>query len=135
MLEISEKNLYNKGKEQICQIIRQLIQKKKNIKITEITIQHELDLEKLDPEEKGGRLDLQAKLNDGVIVNIELQVENKHNLEGRTKFYSAKVISMETERGTDYKDIKKEKSNIKKSKRRNYIFNRRCSSAKIRRIA
>ena len=78
-----------------------------NIKITEIKIQHELDLEKLDPEEKGGRLDLQAKLNDGVIVNIELQVENKHNLEGRTTFYSAKVISMETERGTDYNDINK----------------------------
>ncbi|MBO6233362.1 MAG: Rpn family recombination-promoting nuclease/putative transposase [Clostridia bacterium] len=78
-----------------------------NIKITEINIQHELDLEKLDPEEKGGRLDLQAKLNDGVIVNIELQVENKHNLEGRTTFYSAKVISMETERGTDYNDINK----------------------------
>ena len=76
-----------------------------NIKIKEIKIQHEVDLERLDTLEKGGRLDLQAKLNDGVIVNIELQVENKHNLEGRTTFYSAKVISMETERGTDYNDI------------------------------
>ena len=76
-----------------------------NIKIKEIKIQHEVDLERLDTLEKGGRLDLQAKLNDGVIVNIELQVENKHNIEGRTTFYSAKVISMETERGTDYKDI------------------------------
>ncbi len=76
-----------------------------NIKIEKIKIQHEVDLERLDPQEKGGRLDLQATLNDGVIVNIELQVENKHNIEGRTTFYSAKVISMETERGTDYKDI------------------------------
>ena len=65
----------------------------------------EVDLEKLNPEEKGGRLDLQATLNDGIIVNIELQIENKHNIEKRTTFYSSKVISMETERGTDYKDI------------------------------
>ena len=48
---------------------------------------------------------MQATLNDGIIVNIEPQIENKHNIENRTTFYSSKVISMETERGTDYKDI------------------------------
>ncbi|MBR3002814.1 MAG: Rpn family recombination-promoting nuclease/putative transposase [Clostridia bacterium] len=76
-----------------------------DIKITQISIREEVDLEKLDPTEKGGRLDLQAKLNDGLIVNIELQIDNEHNIEIRTTFYSSKVISMETERGTEYKDI------------------------------
>ena len=76
-----------------------------HIKIEKIKVREEVDLEKLNPEEKGGRLDLQATLNDGIIVNIELQIENKHNIEKRTTFYSSKVISMETERGTDYKDI------------------------------
>ena len=76
-----------------------------HIKIEQIIIREEVDLEKLNPHEKGGRLDLQAKLNDGIIVNIELQIENKYNIEKRTMFYSSKVISMETERGTDYKDI------------------------------
>ncbi|MBR3003199.1 MAG: Rpn family recombination-promoting nuclease/putative transposase [Clostridia bacterium] len=76
-----------------------------DIQITQISIREEVDLEKLDPTEKGGRLDLQAKLNDGLIVNIELQIENQHNIEERTTFYSSKVISMETERGTEYKDI------------------------------
>ena len=75
------------------------------IKIEKIVVREEVDLERLDPKEKGGRLDLQATLNDGIIVNIELQIENKHNIEKRTTFYSSKVISMETERGTDYKDI------------------------------
>ena len=75
------------------------------IKIEKIKVREEVDLERLDPKEKGGRLDLQATLNDGIIVNIELQIENKHNIENRTTFYSSKVISMETERGTDYKDI------------------------------
>ena len=74
-----------------------------HIKIDNIIIKEEVDLEKLNPQEKGGRLDLQAKLNDGIIVNIELQIENKYNIEKRTMFYSSKVISMETERGTDYK--------------------------------
>ena len=76
-----------------------------NIKIEKIKVQEEVNLEQLSPDEKGGRLDLQATLNDGIIVNIELQIENKHNIENRTTFYSSKVISMETERGTDYKDI------------------------------
>ena len=75
------------------------------LEIKEIKIRQEVNLEKMYKEEKGGRLDLQATLNNGVIVNIELQIKNEHNIRGRTTFYSAKVISMETERGTDYKDI------------------------------
>ena len=75
------------------------------IEIEKIEIRNEVSLEQLDPNEKGGRLDLQATLNDGIIVNIELQIKNKHNIEERTTFYSAKVISMETERGTQYNNI------------------------------
>ena len=59
----------------------------------------------MKPEEKGGRLDLQAKLNNGVIVNIELQIENEYNIEKRTAYYSSKVLARETKRGTKYKDI------------------------------
>ena len=75
------------------------------IEIEKIEIRNEVSLEQLDPKEKGERLDLQATLNDGIIVNIELQIKNKHNIENRTTFYSSKVISMETERGTDYQEI------------------------------
>lgn len=75
------------------------------IKIKEIEIKEEVNLEKLAVEEKGGRLDLQAKLNNGVIVNIELQMRNYQNIEKRTTYYSSKVIARETERGTDYNNI------------------------------
>lgn len=78
-----------------------------NIKIEKIKIKEEVNLEQLSVEEKGGRLDLQAKLNDGVIVNIELQMKNYFNIEERTTIYSSKVISRETERGSDYNDINK----------------------------
>ena len=77
------------------------------IKIKEIQIREEVNLEQLAVYEKGGRLDLQAVLDSGVIVNIELQLRNEYNIEQRTTYYSSKVISRETERGVDYEDIKK----------------------------
>ena len=76
------------------------------IDIKEIKIQEEVNLEKLSKKEKGGRLDLQAKLDNGTIVNIEMQLKNNHNIEERTTYYSSKVIARETECGTEYKDIK-----------------------------
>ena len=77
-----------------------------NINIKEIRIKEEVNLEQLSREEKGGRLDLQAELNDGIIINIELQMENEHNIEERTTYYSSKVIARETKRGTEYQKIK-----------------------------
>ena len=44
-----------------------------NKNIQKIEIREEVNLERLTREEKGGRLDLQAKLEDGTIVSIERQ--------------------------------------------------------------
>lgn len=77
------------------------------IDIKTIRVQEEVNLEQLQVEEKGGRLDLQAELNDGIIVDIELQIKDNKNIEERTTFYSSKIISKETQRGRKYKDIKK----------------------------
>ena len=76
------------------------------IEIKQIVIREEVNLQQLSTEEKGGRLDLQAILNDGVIVNIELQIQNKRNLKERTTIYSSKVLAREVSRGTKYEDIK-----------------------------
>ena len=75
----------------------------KNIK--NIEIRDELNLERLSRDEKGGRLDLQAKVEDGTIISIEMQLRNEYNFQERTTLYGGKVISRETERGTDYEDI------------------------------
>ena len=77
------------------------------IKIEKITIREEVNIEQLSVEEKGGRLDLQAELNSGIIVNVELQIRNEFNIEERTTAYSAKVMARNIERGTKYEDIKK----------------------------
>ncbi len=77
------------------------------IKIEKIKIKEEVNLEQLSVEEKGGRLDLQATLNDGIIVNIELQMNNNFNIEERTTLYSSKVNSRDAKKGTDYSEINK----------------------------
>lgn len=76
-----------------------------NIEIRTIKIREEVSLQRLSTTEKGGRLDLQAVLNNGIIVNIEMQVKNMGNIIQRSTFYGSKVISQETEIGTHYQDI------------------------------
>ena len=56
------------------------------IHIEEIEVRSEVSLLKLDEKEKGGRLDIEAKLNTG-IINIEMQVNNLKNIEKRTAYY------------------------------------------------
>ena len=51
------------------------------IEITKIQVKEEVNLEQLSTTEKGGRLDIQAILNDGMIVNIEMQMKNLNNIE------------------------------------------------------
>ena len=76
------------------------------IEIKKIKIREEVNLEKLSVGEKGGRLDIQAELNKGIIVNIEMQMKNLHNIENRTTLYGAKVLAREEARGKNYNDIK-----------------------------
>lgn len=76
------------------------------IEIKQIVIREEVNLQQLSTQEKGGRLDIQAILNDGVIVNIELQIQNQRNIKERTTLYSSKVLAREVSRGTRYEDVK-----------------------------
>ena len=77
------------------------------IEIEKIVIKDEVNLEQLASTEKGGRLDLQATLNERQIVNIELQSKDRGNFRVRTVFYASKIISREVVRGTDYNDVEK----------------------------
>ena len=69
------------------------------IEIETIKIKEEVSLEQLSTVEKGGRLDLQATLNERQIVNIELQFKNdfkrsckRNRLQRCRKNYSNKYI-------------------------------------------
>lgn len=77
------------------------------IDIKKIMIKEEVNLEKLFKEEKGGRLDLLAELNDGISVDIEMQIEKQSDFLERTTRYASKLLSREIGNGLDYAAIKK----------------------------
>lgn len=74
------------------------------IEIREIKIKEEVNLEKLKEEERGGRLDIQAILNDGILVNIEMQVRNRKDIEKRKEMKYMKLRR--------YQDIFQKEKNI-----------------------
>lgn len=77
-----------------------------NVKIHKIKIEQEVNLYKLTIDEKPGRLDLQAIIDDGKIVDIEMQVKDEKNIEQRTLVYGSKLIAGQLKEGENYKNIK-----------------------------
>lgn len=77
------------------------------INIKEIEIKEEVNLLKLTNDEKGGRLDLQARLDNGNIINIEMQMRDEHNIIERSTVYASKVVSQELNVGNDYAEMPK----------------------------
>ena len=86
--------------------LKEFLESLLKIHIEKIEVRSEVSLLKLDEKEKGGRLDIEATLNDGLIVNIEMQVNNLHNMEERTTFYASKILSREVTTKEEYKNIK-----------------------------
>ena len=76
------------------------------IKICEIEVEYDIALEKDIKEEKLGILDVKAKLNDGIEVDIEIQIKDYSNIIERTTFYATRMISSNLKVGEDYSKIK-----------------------------
>lgn len=64
-----------------------------DIKIHEIKVEQEVNLYKLTIDQKPGRLDIQATIDDGKIINVEMQVRDEDNIEQRTLFYGSNLIT------------------------------------------
>ena len=69
-------------------------------------VEQESDLYKLTIDQKPGRLDVQATIDDGKVIDIEMQVKDEKNIEQRTLYYGSRIISGQLERGEKYKQIK-----------------------------
>lgn len=93
------------GKKGNEKYLKEFLESLLKIHIEKIDIRSEVSLLKLDEKEKGGRLDLEAKLNDGLIINIEMQLRNLENMEKRTMYYASKILSREVEKGEKYEKI------------------------------
>lgn len=77
------------------------------IPIEKVEVQTEVSLEKQLEENKLGRLDILAILNDDTIVNIEVQVINPHNFVERTLYYWSGNYYNHLKAGDNYKEIKR----------------------------
>ena len=77
----------------------------KDIKIKKVI--HDARLEQLAREQKYGVLDLDVELDSGEIINIEMQMNNHHNMEKRTTFYASKKITEQLGPKAQYTDLKK----------------------------
>lgn len=77
------------------------------IPIEKVEVQAEVTLEKQLEENKLGRLDILAILNDDTIVNIEIQVLNPNNFIERTLYYWSGNYYNNLMAGENYKRVKK----------------------------
>ena len=77
----------------------------RQIKIKKVI--HDARLEQLTKEMKYGILDLEVELEDGEIVNVEMQLKNNKNIEKRTTFYASKKIVEQLEPNGNYEDLKR----------------------------
>ena len=98
------KNLFGiNGKEEN---LRNLLQAILKIKIKSVEIQNP-ELKRNYQKDKKGVLDVRAKLADGTICFIEMQVKDEHNLGERATFYICKLYTSTIESGGKYIEIGK----------------------------
>ena len=57
--------------------------------------------------EKRGLLDIKAEINDGTMIDVELQMKNEKNTEERATEYIGKMISEQLQVGDSYQKLKK----------------------------
>lgn len=58
-------------------------------------------------DSKYGVLDLKVTLDNKIIVNVEMQLQNQHNIEPRTTYYMASTYAQQLEEGDPYVKCKK----------------------------
>lgn len=60
-----------------------------------------------EKDEKRGLLDIKAEINDGIILDIEMQMNDKKNIDERGIQYLGNMITSQLQVGDDYKKLKK----------------------------
>jgi predicted transposase/invertase (TIGR01784 family) len=75
--------------------------------LTDLKVLDNTRLQKEYPDDKLGILDIKARTNTGELVNIEIQLINRFNMDQRTLFYWAKLFAGQLKKGQPYRDLKK----------------------------
>lgn len=101
---IFKKIFAKKGNESI---LKDLLDSILQIKIENIEVIADANLERQLESNKLGILDIKAKVDEDTIVNIEIQIINRYNMIERTLFYWSGLYYNVLQKGDDYKEIKK----------------------------
>ena len=75
-------------------------------KIDNIKIQGEVSLLQMNKEDKLGRLELKATINQRKVIDIEIQLEDRKNTEKRSVYYGAKLVTEQIGKGDEYIETK-----------------------------
>lgn len=90
------------GKKGNEDILKNLLISILEIPIKEIEILHDEHLDRDIESNKEGILDIRATLNNNIIVNIEMQVRNEHNMIDRSLYYWSSLYSRGLKKRQDY---------------------------------
>ena len=87
-------------------ILKDLLESILNIEIKSITIQNP-EIPKNMKDGKIGVLDVRAELNGDEITEVEMQVQDQHNIDKRSPTYLTKIYSDQLKEGEQYIEVKK----------------------------
>ncbi len=96
--------LFTRGKESIT---KALIEDILNIKVHSLELDKSKDLLNENTEDKNGRLDLRAVINDNIECDIEIQLSSHEKMLERFLYYWAKVYAANLQIGDKYSCLKK----------------------------
>lgn len=92
------------GNEEItCNLINSILENK----ITNVELDKNTILEKDLLDDKLGILDIKAKADNNVNINIEMQIVDKKNIEKRILYYWSKMYTQSIKQGEDYEKLEK----------------------------
>ena len=89
------------------EITKQLLDTIIKEEINEITVDENPILEKDLLDDKLGIIDIHAKINKEIDVDIEMQIVDKHNAEKRIMFYWSMLYTKQIKAGEDYTKLNK----------------------------
>ena len=87
-------------------VLKDLLEAILNRDIKEVTIKNP-EIIPYEKDEKRGLLDIKAETDDGTVLDIEMQMEDKKNTDERGTLYLANMITSQLQVGDDYKNLKK----------------------------
>ncbi|PGO63994.1 ATPase, partial [Bacillus cereus] len=107
-IDFAFKQLFGtKGNEEILMgFLNAVLQRTLSSPITSLTLE-DPHLHKEYKEDKLSIMDVRAALETGELVNIEIQIANKHDIQKRSLYYWSKLYASQMQEGMAYSELQK----------------------------